>query len=115
MEDGFVGRLGLAVSLRMRHARETGLATQIIEVVRELASVKLPIIVENYGTRDAKLGDDVAPYKFIHLSGGYGFDSLGFDPLGEIVDYHKKVLVLACSLAKRAKDVHAPRSEMGGD
>jgi len=100
----------------MRYGREAGLAAQVNEVVRELASVKLPTIIENYGARDAKSGDNVAPYKFTHLSCGYGCDGLGFDPLGEAVHYNKKkkVLTFAYSVGKRAEDVHAPRGEWEG-
>jgi len=84
MADVFIGRLGLAISLGMCHDREAGLASQVLDVVRELASVKLPTIVKNYGTRDVKLGDDFAPYELRHLSGGYGCNGLGFDPFSEV-------------------------------
>ena len=50
----------------------------------------------------------------MHLSGGYGYDSLDFDPLGEVVHSHKKVLALACSLGKRAEDVHSLCGEREG-
>jgi len=51
MKDGFIGRLSLAISLGMRHGREASLAAQVVEVVHELASVKLTTIVEDYGAR----------------------------------------------------------------
>ena len=111
MEDGFVGRLSLPIGLGMRHCREVGLAAQVTEVVRELASIKLQIVVENVGTRDAKSGNDVPLDKLAHFCCGNGGDDLSFDPLGEVVYGHKKVLALARGFGEGAKNIHAPCGE----
>ena len=114
MKDGLISRPALAISLGMCHDREAGLVAQVVEVVRELVSAKLSAIIEDSGVRDAKSGDYVAPYEFTHLGGGYRCDGLDFDPLGIVVHRHKKILVLACGLGKRAKDVHSPCGEWEG-
>jgi len=56
--------------------------------------------------RDAKSGDYVAPYEFMHLGGSYGCDNLGFDPFGEVVHRHKKVPALACGFRPRMSIPH---------
>jgi len=114
VEDGFVSSLSLAVGLGMCDGREVGLATQAMEVVRELAGVKLPPAVKEYGARDAKAGDDVTPYECTHLSCGDRRDGFCFDPLGEVVDHHKEVLMLARSRRKMGEDVHSSCGEREG-
>ena len=47
VEDRFIGRLRLAIGLGMCHSSEASLATQVTEVVRELAGVKLPTVIKN--------------------------------------------------------------------
>ena len=100
MQDELIGRLSLAISLGVHHGREASLAAQAVEVVRELASVKLSAIVEDHGARDAEPGDYVAPYEFTHFSDGYGCDSLGFDPFGKVVYRHKRYLHWPVALGK---------------
>jgi len=92
VQDGLIGCLGLTISLGMHHGREAGLAAQVVAIVRELASVKLLAIVEDYDARDAESGNYVAPY-------------------GEVVHRHKKVLTLACGFGKRAEDVYPLRGK----
>ena len=100
MEDGFIGHLGLAVSPRMCHSSKASLAAQVAKVVRELAGVKLPIVVKNYGTRDVKVGDDVPPNELSQLCGGYGCYSRSLEPLGDVIHRHEEVRVLSRSLGK---------------
>ena len=114
MKDGFIGRLGLTIGMGMCHGSETSLAAQVIEVVRELAGVKLPSVVKTYGVRDAKEGDGVPPNELSYLRGGYGCYSLGLDPFGEVIHRHKEVLALPRSLGKRVEDVHSPMWRTGG-
>jgi len=97
VEDRFIGRISLAVGLGMCHSIEASLASQVTEVVRELAGVKLPTVVKNYGTR-CKAGDDVPLNELSHLSGGYGHYTLTLDPLGEVIHCHEEVLALSHSL-----------------
>ena len=111
MQDGLVGRLGLAISLGMRHGREASLAAQVVEVARELASVTLLAIAKDYGTRDAEPGNYATPYEFTHLSSGYRCDSLGFDLFGEVVHRHKKVLALDYGFVEKVEDVHPSRGK----
>jgi len=59
MKDRLVGHLGLAVGLRVSHSGELSLAAQAAEIVCEPTSVKLPPVIKDDGTTDAKAGDDV--------------------------------------------------------
>jgi len=98
----------------MCHNSEASIAAQVTEVVYELAGVKLPTAVKNYGTRDAKVGDNVPPNELSHLCSGYGCYSLGLDPLGEVIHRHEEVLAVPRSLGKRAEGIHLPCREREG-
>jgi len=111
MEDRLIGGLSFAVGLGVSHSSEPRLATQVIKIVREFTSVELPAIVKNDGTRDAEAGDGVSPNGLSYLSGGYRGNNLSLYPFGEVVNRHKKVLVLPCSLGERAEDIHTPCGE----
>ena len=110
MDDGFIGRLDLAVSLGICHCSEASLAAQVTEVVCELAGIKLSTVVKIYGMRDAKAGDDVP----LNESGGYGCHSLDLDPLGKVIQHHEEVIALSSSLLKRSEDVHSPCGKWEG-
>ena len=107
MEDRLVGRLGLAVGLRVSNSSELSLAAQVVEIVREPTGVELPAVMKDDGTRDAEAGYDVLPNEPSHFSGGYRGYSLSLYPFGEVVDDHKKVLTLPHSLGERADDIHS--------
>ena len=105
MEDRLVGRLGLAVGLRVSHSSEPSLAAQVAEIVRELTCVKLLAVVKNDGERNVEASDNVAPNERSNFSSGYGGHDLSLYPFGEVVDCHKKLLALPRSLRKRVEDI----------
>jgi len=111
MEDRLIGRLGLTVGLKVCHRSETRLTNLVAEIVREFTGVKLPTVVKNYGTRNAKACDSVLPNELLYFSGGYGGYGLGLYPFGEVAYRYKKVLVLPYSLGERAEDIHSQCGE----
>jgi len=96
------------------NGREPSLAPQSAEVVSELSSVELSATVENDGARNAEASDDVPPYEPSYFSRSCGGDGLGFYPLNEVVNSHKKILTLSHCFWQRSEDVHTPSSEQQG-
>jgi len=79
-----------------------------------LTGVELPAVVENYGTRDADTSDNVLPNELTYFSGGYGGNTLGLYPFGEVVHCYEEVLTLPHSLGERAEDIHSLCGEWQG-
>ena len=100
MEDRLIGRLGLAVHLRVNHNCEPHLTPRIGQIVRELTGVKLLVVIKNDGARNAEVSDNVAPNEPSHFSDGYRFYDLSLYPFDEIVDRHKKYLRCSIALGK---------------
>ena len=111
MENGFVGRLCLAIGLRVGNGSELGLAPHATEVVSELSGVELFAVVENDGMRNAEVSDDVLSYEASYFSCSYGGDGFSLYPLGEVVNHHEEVFALPYCFWERSEDVHAPSSE----
>jgi len=111
MENGFVGRLCLAIGLRVGNGSELGLAPHATEVVSELSGVELFAVVENDGMRNAEASDNVPPYKPSYFGRSYEGDNLDLYRLGEVVNHHKEIFALPRCIGERAKDIHTPSSE----
>jgi len=114
VENRLVGRLSLAVGLRVSNGGEPSLATQIAEVVSEPIGIEVPAIIKDDGTGDAEASNDVLPNELSYFSGGDGGDSLSLNPLGEVVHCYKKILTPPHSFRERAEDIHSPSSEWQG-
>ena len=67
---------------------------QCVEVADQLFLVKLPPIVEDHCSQNAKVGDDVFPNKRSNLGRGNRGDSPSFYPLCKVVHCHEEVLAL---------------------
>jgi len=111
MKDRLVGRLGLAIRLRVSNGGEPSLAAQVTEIVGEFIDVELSAVIEDDGTGNAEASDDVSPNKPSYFSGGYRGYGLDLYPLGEVVHSHKEVLALPHSPGERAEDVCSPSNE----
>ena len=94
MEDGFVGYLGLSISLGMRHSREASLTAQATEIISKLTGIELSAVVEDHCAGDAESGDNISPDKLSHFCSGNRGDGLNLDPLGEVVCSHKEIFAL---------------------
>ena len=105
IEDTLV-HLGLPDGLRANSGGESSLVAQVVETIGELIGVELSTVIEDDGTGDAEVGDDVPPNEPSYFSGGYGGDSLGLYPFDKVVDHNKKILTLPRSFEERAEDIH---------
>ena len=106
MEDRLIGGLGMAVGLRVSHSCELRFTVQVAKIVCEFTGVELPAVIKNDGARNAEVSDNILPNEPSCLSGSYKGYGLGLYPYGEVVNRHKKVLVLPRSLGERAEDIH---------
>jgi len=111
MEDNLVGSFGLAGGLEMSDSGESGLALEGTQVFCDFGGVKLPPVVENHYTRDAKAGDDILPNKLSNISRSDGGNSLGFYPLAKVIYRDKKVITLTRGFGERSQYVHTLSSK----
>ena len=111
IEDRLVSHLSLAVGLRVSNGDEPSFPAQVAKIVSEPIGVKLPAVIKDDGTRDAKASDDVPPNEPSYFIGGYGGYGLIHYPLGEVVHHYKDILALLHSLGERGRDVHSPSSK----
>ena len=114
MEDRFIGRVSLAVSLRVSYSSEPCLAAQVADIVRELTGVELPAAIKDDRMRDAETGDDVLSNEPSYFKSGYRGYGLGLYPFGKVVDRQKKILTLPRSFGERAEDIHSSCGERQG-
>ena len=88
---------------------------QVIIIPLEGFAIKLKTIVQDKGTRDLKLSDNVFPNK---LLGVHIFDirqGLSFNPLGKIARADQQISLVPYCFGERANNIQAPLSKWLGD
>ena len=111
----FVNSLDLSISLGIRWGRISIHNSQITAVSSKRFTIKLKTIVQDKGTRDLKLSDNVFPNK---LLGVHIFDirqGLSFNPLGKIARADQQISLVPYCFGERANNIQAPLSKWLGD
>ncbi|KAM1745596.1 hypothetical protein ACFX11_012326 [Malus domestica] len=88
VKDRLIRCFGLPIALRIPWRGHVLLDAILLEELCQIFAHKLGAVVGDDGLRDAKLANDVSPYKVFYVRLSRGCHELFFYPFGEVIGCH---------------------------